>query len=481
MTVLDTNVVGIVLPTIARDLNASFADIEWVVSAYVLCFAALLLPAGSIADRLGRKRVFLLGIGVFALASLACGLAPSASALYVARAAQGVGAAFLLAPALAIIGHTFHEESAGARAWAVWGGIMGLTMVLSPLIGGGVNAALGWRWAFYINVPICAILALAVVKFVDESRDPMPRALDFPGIVLFTLGMFSLTWALITGPERGWASAAFAIRAAAGVCLFLAFSFAEKRREHPMLDLRLFGARAFVGAVLAMFAYAASAQVMASLLPLFLQNAEGNSALAAGVGMLPFAIAMLVLPQVGRKLAAYMQSYQILTLGLAIVAIGNLVMMYAAKGQGGITLIVGMAILGSGGGLLNGETQKAIMGTVPRHRAGMASGISTTARFSGILLGFAGLGAVLASGVRAAIQDGMQQAQLPVALGVVDHVVAGDFDRALGMYQHGMSATLARIAQDSHRQGFASAFLVAAVAAGLAATLVYVLMKPADK
>jgi EmrB/QacA subfamily drug resistance transporter len=481
MTVLDTNVVGIVLPTIARDLNASFADIEWVVSAYVLCFAALLLPAGSIADRLGRKRVFLLGIGVFALASLACGLAPSASALYVARAAQGVGAAFLLAPALAIIGHTFHEESAGARAWAVWGGIMGLTMVLSPLIGGGVNAALGWRWAFYINVPICAILALAVVKFVDESRDPMPRALDFPGIVLFTLGMFSLTWALITGPERGWASAAFAIRAAAGVCLFLAFSFAEKRREHPMLDLRLFGARAFVGAVLAMFAYAASAQVMASLLPLFLQNAEGHSALAAGVGMLPFAIAMLVLPQVGRKLAAYMQSYQILTLGLAIVAIGNLVMMYAAKGQGGITLIVGMAILGSGGGLLNGETQKAIMGTVPRHRAGMASGISTTARFSGILLGFAGLGAVLASGVRAAIQDGMQQAQLPVALGVVDHVVAGDFDRALGMYQHGMSATLARIAQDSHRRGFASAFLVAAVAAALAATLVYVLMKPADK
>jgi EmrB/QacA subfamily drug resistance transporter len=481
MTVLDTNVVGIVLPTIARDLNASFADIEWVISAYVLCFAALLLPAGSIADRFGRKRVFLIGIGVFALASLACGLAPSASALYVARAAQGVGAAFLLAPALAIIGHTFHEESARARAWAVWGGIMGLTMVLSPLIGGGVNAALGWRWAFHINVPICAILALAVVKFVDESRDPTPRALDFPGIALFTLGMLSLTWALITGPERGWASAAFAIRAAAGVCLFLAFSFVEKRREHPMLDLRPFGARAFVGAVLAMFAYAASAQVMASLLPLFLQNAEGKTALAAGVGMLPFAIAMLVLPQVGRKLATYMQSYQILTLGLAIVGIGNLVMMYAAKGHGGITLIVGMAILGSGGGLLNGETQKAIMGTVPRHRAGMASGISTTARFSGILLGFAGLGAVLASGVRAAIQDGMQQAQLPVARGVVDHVVAGDFDRALGMYQHGMSATLAHIAQDSHRRGFASAFLVAAVAAALAATLVYVLMKPADK
>ncbi|MDB5776184.1 MAG: putative MFS-type transporter yusP [Herbaspirillum sp.] len=479
MTVLDTNVVGIVLPTIARDLHATFADIEWVISAYVLCFAALLLPAGSIADRFGRKRVFLIGISMFALASLACGLAPSAPALYVTRALQGVGAAFLLAPALAIIGHAFHEESARARAWAVWGGIMGLTMVLSPLIGSGINAVLGWRWAFYINVPICAMLALAVLNIIEESRDPTPRTLDFPGIALFSLGMFSLTWALITGPERGWASAAVAIRAAAGVGLFLAFSFVEQNREHPMLDLRLFRAPAFVGAVLAMFAYAASAQVMASLLPLFLQNAAGNTALAAGVGMLPFAVAMLVLPQVGRKLAAYMQPYQILTLGLAIVGIGNLAMMYAANGHRGITLIVAMAILGSGGGLLNGETQKAIMGTVPRHRAGMASGISTTARFSGILLGFTGLGAVLASGVRSAIQNGMQQAQLPVVPGFVDHVAAGDFDRALGMYPQAMSSTLAHIAQDSYGQGFSSAFLVAAVVAALAATAIYALMSRA--
>ena len=192
MTVLDTNVVAVVLPTIARDLGASFADVEWVVSTYVLCFAALLLPAGSIADRLGRRKVFLGGIGLFALASLLCGAAPSAPALYLARGAQGVGAAFLLAPALAIIGHAFHDEAERARAWAIWGGIMGLTMVLAPIIGGVIAYGLGWRWAFYVNVPVCALLGTAVLPLIQESRDSEARGLDPGGIVLFAASMFGL-------------------------------------------------------------------------------------------------------------------------------------------------------------------------------------------------------------------------------------------------------------------------------------------------
>ncbi|OWT71516.1 MULTISPECIES: MFS transporter [unclassified Achromobacter] len=477
MTVLDTNVVGIVLPTIARDLNASFADIEWVISTYVLCFSALLLPAGSIADRYGRKRVFLCGIVLFALASCACGLAPTATALYLARGAQGVGAAFLLAPALAIIGHAFHEESARARAWAIWGAIMGLTMVLAPLIGGAINALLGWRWAFHINVPICAALALAVAGVIDESRDPTPRPLDFAGIVLFAGGMFAFTWALIVGPVQGWGSAGFLLRLGAGLVLFLGFSQVERRGRHPMLDLSLFAAPAFVGAVIAMLAYAASAQVMASLLPLFLQNARGKTALLAGVSMLPFALAMLVLPQVGRRLATRLRSYQILALGLAIVALGNLAMMVAAGHHSPALLILAMAVLGSGGGLLNGETQKAIMGTVPRHRAGMASGISTTARFSGILLGFASLGAVLAGGVQAALRDSMLHVGISGTPGFADTIAAGDLARALAMYPATLHETLTALARDSYGAGFARAFLVAGVVSLVASVTVYVLMR----
>ncbi|WP_454840384.1 MULTISPECIES: MFS transporter [Pseudomonas] len=477
MTVLDTNVVGIVLPTIARDLQASFAEVEWVISTYVLCFAALLLPAGSIADRYGRRRVFLFGIALFAIASLACGLAPSAPGLYLARAVQGVGAAFLLAPALAIIGHTFHDENARGRAWAIWGGIMGLTMVVSPLIGGAISSVLGWRWAFHINLPICVLLAIAVLTLVEESRDPTPRTLDIPGIVLFTLAMFSVTWALIVGPSHGWMSGPVLLRIAGGLLLFAVFVWVERRRTHPMLDLELFTAWPFVGAVLAMFAYASSAQVMASLLPLFLQNGRGNGALAAGIGMLPFALAMLIFPQVGRRLSPYLDSSRILTLGLAIVALGNLTMMFAARQPGELLLIVGMAILGTGGGLLNGETQKAIMGTVPRHRAGMASGISTTSRFSGILLGFAGLGAVLASGVRSALEQAMAAERLPVEPGFVDSIAAGDLERAVGAYPPDLAATITSLAQHGYSAGFSHAFLTAAIIALASAVVVFVTMR----
>ncbi|WP_245253720.1 MFS transporter [Paraburkholderia sp. LEh10] len=477
MTVLDTNVVGIVLPTIARDLNASFADIEWVISAYVLCFAALLLPAGSLADRFGRKRVFLLGIALFSIASLACGVAPNAALLYIARAVQGVGAAFLLAPALAIIGHAFHDERQRARAWAVWGGIMGLTMVLSPLIGGLINAWLGWRWAFAINVPICAMLATGVIRIVEESRDPTPRALDLPGIALFAAAMFSLTWALILGPDNGWLSTAVVSRAGGAVVLFAVFATVEKRRAHPMLDLALFRSLPFVGAIVAMFAYASSAQVMASLLPLFLQNARGESALGAGAGMLPFALAMLILPQVGRRLGAYLDSRRILALGLSVVASGNLAMMVAARSANSAWLIVAMALLGSGGGLLNGETQKAIMGTVPRERAGMASGISTTSRFTGILLGFSGLGAVLAEGVRGALAEQMSRMHLPFVPGFAERVMAGDFTRAFTLYPPALTDALVGIARSSYGTGFSRAFAAAAMVAAVCAAVVYLSMK----
>jgi Na+/melibiose symporter-like transporter len=239
----------------------------------------------------------------------------------------------------------------------------------------------------------------------------------------------------------------------------------------------LFRSLPFVGAIVAMFAYASSAQVMASLLPLFLQNARGESALVAGAGMLPFALAMLLLPQLGRKLAAFMESRQILALGLSVVACGNLAMMFAARGASHTWLIVAMALLGSGGGLLNGETQKGIMGTVPRERAGMASGISTTSRFTGILLGFSGLGAVLAGGVHAALVEQMSRMQLAIMPGFVEHAMAGDFSRAYTLYPAALTDTLTHIARSSYGQGFSHAFGAAAIVAAISAVIVFLSMK----
>lgn len=477
ITVLDTNVVGIVLPSIARDLDASFSQVQWFISAYVLLFAALLLPAGSIADRHGRKPVLLIGITWFLIASVACGLASTASALYLARAAQGAGAAFLLAPALAIIGHAFHDEPARTRAWATWGGIMGLTMVASPLLGGVIGEQLGWRWAFLINIPICVVLAAAVLIVVDDSRDPAREAIDAPGILLFTSAMFGVTWALITGPIHGWGSTPVLMAATAGVLLFAMFVLVEWRSRQPMLDLSLFSAWPFLGAVLAMFAYAASAQVMAALLPLYLQNGRGHDALAAGIGMLPFALAMLVFPRLGRRLAAGFGSARTLAFGLAVVALGNLVSAFAVRASGDLPLMLGMAVVGAGGGLLNGETQKAILSNVARNHMGMASGISTTSRFSGILLGFAGLGAVLASGTRSALERATSIAGLQMDADLAARIAAGNLSFEAWEHSRCVATELTAVARESYRSGFSDVNLAAATIAFAAAISVLVMMR----
>jgi EmrB/QacA subfamily drug resistance transporter len=480
MTVLDANITAVVLPTIARDLAARFADVEWVISAYVLCFASLLLPAGSIADRVGRRKVFLGGITLFGLASLLCGMAPSVSILSLARAAQGAGAAFLLAPALATIAHAFDDEAARAKAWAVWGGMMGLTMVLAPILGGLIAFALGWRWAFYINVPICLLLAIAVA-FVPESRDADADKLDPWGIALFAGAMFGLTWGLIQGQAQGWLSMQSLEGFIGGVAAFIAFLFAQTRRARPMLDLTLFRRPRFVGAVLAMFAYAASAQVMAQLLPLYLQNGLGEPPLATGFAMLPFALTMLIFPQIGRRLGRSLASHQILALGLAVVCVGNLVIAWATAGSSRPVVDLGMLLLGSGGGLLNGETQKAIMGAVPRDRAGMASGISTTARFSGILLGFAVLSAILAIRGRTVLARQVctiLASHCAAAHGFAGMVIAGDIPKAIGLIDPGQRMIAAAIAHRGYALGFSNSLLAAAAVGGLAAVLVAVLMRP---
>jgi EmrB/QacA subfamily drug resistance transporter len=482
MTVLDTNVVAVVLPTIARDLGASFADVEWVVSTYALCFAALLLPAGSIADHFGRRKVFLGGIGLFALASLLCGTAPSALALHLSRGAQAVGAAFLLAPALAIIGHAFHDEAERARAWAIWGGIMGLTMVLAPTIGGVIAYGLGWRWAFCVNVPVCALLGTAVLPLIQESRDTEARTFNPAGIILYAASMFGLTWGLIHGQAQGWLSTSALAGFAGGFAAFIGFLAAETNPARPMLDLAFFRMPRFIGAVLAMFAYAASAQVMAQLLPLYFQNGLGLPPLAAGVAMLPFAIAMLILPQIGEWLGRNLASHQILALGLSVVCLGNLVVAWGAAGSWWPLLILGMIILGSGGGLLNGDTQKAIMGVVPRERAGMASGISTTSRFSGILLGFVVLSTIMAIVARAALTTSICASiasRCEAATEFARLVAAGNVPKAVALMSP-VSPTIANeIAHRGYAAGFVAALLAAAVVAGPSAVVVAIQVRPA--
>ena len=483
LIVLDTNVVAVSLPSIARSFHASFAAVEWVVSAYMVAFAACLLPAGGLADRVGRKRMLLLGLAVFFLASLGCGVAPSAAMLNVARAVKGVGAAMLLTAALAVIANIFHEGPARVRAWAVWGTCMGLATTVAPLVGGVITQWLGWRWIFLLNLPVCAVLAWCASRSIRESRNPTPGPLDAAGGILFGLALALGIWALIEVPADGLASWITGARLAACALLFGAFIQVQRARAHAMVDLALFRQPRFVAAVLAMFGYAACAQVMMTFLPLYLQNAFGLSAVMAGVGMLPFALAMVLGPYIGALLARRLPGMALLSAGLVLIAAGNLLTAWVAGDSSYALVALGMVVTGLGAGIMNGDTQKAIMACVPPDRTGMASGISTTTRFTAIVTSVGVLGAVLAARTHTAFVAGIPMTpEVRAALdsGFMSRVLAGDMAQATAHLPPGLRVALVSAAHASFASGFAAALAVAGAMAVASAAGIWVLGRGSD-
>ncbi|WP_414451039.1 MFS transporter [Burkholderia sp. 22PA0099] len=465
---LDTNIVAVSLPSIARAFHAGFADAEWVVSAYMVSFASCLLPMGALADRYGRKRMMLLGLLAFAAASLACGLAPTVLFLNLARAAKGVGAAMLLTAALAVIANAFPQPKERARAWAIWGMTMGIAATVAPLVGGVISQWIGWRWIFLLNLPVCAVLLMCAWRAVGESRHAQAKRVDALGSALFGGGLASGIWALIGTQDDGWASTATLLRAAICVLLLVVFVRVERRRDHAMIDLALFAQPRFVAAVLGMAGYAACAQVMMTFLPLYLQNAFGWPAVRAGVGMLPFAVAMVAGPYLGAWLARRRAGSPMLAAGLVLVGAGNLLTAAVAPAAGYGWVALGMIVTGLGAGVLNGDTQKAIMACVPAERTGMASGISTTTRFAAIVTSIGVLGAVLAARTHTALAGAL--AAHPAALphldaGFMSDLLAGDPAHAIAGLPAGLRDAVAAAAPGGFASGFAAAL---AVAGGLA-------------
>ncbi|HEY1611483.1 MAG TPA: MFS transporter [Paraburkholderia sp.] len=464
LIVLDTNVVAVSLPSIARSFHAGFADVEWVVSAYMVSFASCLLPMGALADRYGRRRMLLLGLVAFALASLGCGLAPTVLVLNLARAAKGVGAAMLLTAALASIAHAFPGARERARAWAIWGMTMGIATTVAPLVGGVITQWFGWRWVFLLNLPVCAALFACAWRAITGTRNPHAVRIDFAGSALFGCGLAIGIWALIGAQDDGWASSATALRVGACVLLLAAFLRTERRRAHAMIDLSLFSQPRFVAAVLGMFAYAACAQVMMTFLPLYLQNAFGWPALRAGAGMLPFAVAMVAGPYLGARIGRRLPVLSMLCVGLVLVGAGNLLTAAVAAQRDYWFVAVGMIVTGLGAGVLNGDTQRAIVSCVPPHRAGMASGISTTTRFTAIVTSIGVLGAVLAWRTRAALDAGLAAHAVSSAgldARFMSDLLSGDGVQALSRLSPAIRAIVEPVAPTSFAGGFAAALMIA--------------------
>jgi EmrB/QacA subfamily drug resistance transporter len=398
MLLLDITIVNVALPAIERALDASFSDLQWVVDAYALGLATFVLTAGSLADLFGRKRLFLLGVVLFTVASAACGLANDALFLIIARGVQGIGGAIMFATALALISQEFHGRERGT-AFGLWGATVGAAVAIGPLAGGVLTSWLSWRWIFLVNVPIGVAAVVLSMRKLRESSDPDHSRLDPIGLVTLTVGLFCLILALIEGNRRGWSSGVIVALLASAVLLLVAFVASQAVERTSMVDLALFKRPAFLGAQITAFSISSSMFAMFLYLTLYLQNILGLSPLQTGLRFLPLSIVSFVTAPIAGRLSARVPVRLLLGAGLALNAVAMWLMSRVSADSSWTVLLPGFIVGGIGIGLVNAPLASTAVSTVRQERAGMASGINNTFRQIGIATGIAALGAIFASQV----------------------------------------------------------------------------------
>ncbi|MFH8494683.1 MFS transporter [Streptomyces coeruleorubidus] len=396
---LDNTVLNVALPSMQRDLHASTSGLQWTIDAYTLVLASLLMLAGSTADRIGRKRVFMAGLVVFTLGSVLCSLAPNLQALVAFRMVQAVGGSMLNPVAMSIITNTFTDPRERARAIGAWGAVVGISMAAGPLVGGLLVESVGWRSIFWINLPVGLAALLLTLRFVPESRAGKARRPDPVGQVLVIALFGSLTYAIIEAPSTPPASVAplavVALAALAGLLWY------EPRRAEPLIDLRFFRSAPFSGAtVIAISAFAALGGFL-FLSTLYLQNVRGLTALEAGLWMLPMAApTFLCAPLSGRLVGSRGPRVPLLIAGCAMTVSGILFAAFEAE-TSNTTLFAGYVLFGIGFGFVNAPITNTAVSGMPRAQAGVAAAVASTSRQLGQTLGVAVVGAVLAAGVGA--------------------------------------------------------------------------------
>src|SRR3954452_12237985 len=394
MLLLDITVVNTALPSIRKDLGGSFADLQWVVDAYTLALAAVVLMAGSVADRVGRKRSFVVGLGIFSIASLAIALSPSAGFLIAARGVQGIGGAIMFALSLALVAQEFKAGRERAMAMGVYGATIGVAVAAAPLVGGALTDSLGWESVFYLNVPIGVAAIVMTLARVRESSDPRAAGTDWPGTITFSASLFMLVLALVRGNQDGWGSAPIVALLAGSVALLGAFVLIELRSKDPMLPLDLFRNRSFTGVQIAAFAISSTLFALYLYLTLYLQGFQGNSPLDSGLKYLPISVTVFIVSAVAASLVARAPARVLMSSGLALVGLGLLLIGGREASDSWTSLVPGFIAVGAGAGLVNVVIADVALSVVPKERSGMASGINDTFRQVGVSVGIAAWGAL---------------------------------------------------------------------------------------
>jgi EmrB/QacA subfamily drug resistance transporter len=480
MLLLDITIVNVALPDIAAELGASFSDLQWVVDAYALMLAALLLTAGALADLLGRRRVFVVGLACFTAASLLCALAPSALTLILARGAQGVGGAAMFATSLALLAQEFHGRERGT-AFGIWGATTGAAVAIGPLVGGALTSGLGWPSIFYLNLPIGLATIAMTLRQVPESRDEDATGVDWAGLATFSAALFLLVFALIRGNEAGWRSATIVGMLVAAAVLLGAFLAVERAQRRPMLDLELFRKRTFSGVSIAAFVLSAAMFAMLLYITLYVQTILGYGPLETGLRFLPLTVLSFFAAAAAGKLTARLPARAMLGAGLALVGCGLLLMRGLDASSDWTALLAGFVIAGIGIGLTNPSLASTAIGVVTPARAGMASGINSTFRQVGIATGIAGLGAIFQSQVAGRLATAL--AGTPAAVhsdGLAHAVSAGGAPQAIAAVPAAERPALQHAIDAAFAGGLNDLFLVGAVTAFAGAALAVALVRRSD-
>lgn len=391
---MDATIVNVAIPSIRDDLAATPAQTQWVIDVYTLVLASLLMRAGATGDRFGRRRVFHIGLAIFAFGSLACSLAPTIDMLIGARLLQGIGGSMLNPVALSIISQIFTGKVERARALGVWGGVVGISMSLGPIVGGLLIETIGWRSVFWINLPICALAMLLTWVFVPESKSSTMRSIDPVGQGLAVLFLFGIVYALIEGPVLGWTDPRVVGFGVAAVVAFILFLRYESRRIDPFVDLRFFRSIPFTTATVCAVSAFAAWSAFLFMMSLYLQSERGFSAMHTGLIYLPIAIGALVFsPLSGRLVGRYGARPSMVISGLLIAAAAALLLILSATTPVWELLII-FAVFGIGFAMVNAPITNAAVGGMPLDRAGAASAVTSTSRQVGVSIGVALCGSV---------------------------------------------------------------------------------------
>jgi EmrB/QacA subfamily drug resistance transporter len=484
MLLLDVTIVNVALPSIQTSLRASFSDLQWVVDAYALTLAALLLTTGSLADLFGRRRVFMIGLVIFSVSSLLSGVASTPVWLNLARGAQGVGGAAMFSTSLALLGSAFQGRERGT-AFGIWGAITGLAVAIGPVIGGALTTGLSWRWIFLVNVPIGVVALILCQLRVEESRQRGAQRPDVIGVITFSGALGALVYALIKGNTVGWGSAEILGCLIGAGALMVVFLIAEAvQGERAMFDLALFRKPTFTGGSIAAFSLSAGMFSLLLYLTLYLQDVLGYSALQTGTRMLVLSGGILLTSAVAGRLTAQVPIRLLIAPGLVLVGVGLLLMRGLDASSGWTHLIPGFIVAGAGVGAVNPPLASTAIGVVTPDRAGMASGINSTFRQVGIATGIAGFGSIFAHTVRTKIVALLSRApHLPPRAA---HVLAAGVSQGSGV-RSGLTRlppSARQTAAHAIRVGFVAGlnevFLLGAILVLVSAVLTLLLIRSRD-